>query len=161
MSRFLRRGLPARLFAFRISLWQSAAVSGGIFRCGNEKIRRFTTYWQGLVYNYRKIRYNYYKLVHGENAMESWTLSQKEPYMIKRLWEALLASHSHFLLMFSLFIFDFAFPCKCCCLGWSGFRRFLRFTSTAAAQQKRRTKQQHRETSKLHVIICLFLNFCL
>ena len=60
-----------------------------------------------------------------------------------------------------LHIFDFAFPCKCCCLGWSGFRRFLRFTSTAAAQQKRRTKQQRRETSKLHVIICLFLNFCL
>ena len=60
-----------------------------------------------------------------------------------------------------LHIFDFAFPCKCCCLGWSGFRRFLRFTSTAAAQQKRRTKQQRRETSNLHVIICLFLNFCL
>ena len=60
-----------------------------------------------------------------------------------------------------LHIFDFAFPCKCCCLGWSGFHWFLWFTSTAAAQQKRRTKQQRRETSKLHIIICLFLNFCL
>ena len=60
-----------------------------------------------------------------------------------------------------LHIFDFAFPCKCCCLGWSGFHWFLWFTSAAAAQQKRRTKQQRKETSKLHVIICLFLNFCL
>ena len=60
-----------------------------------------------------------------------------------------------------LHIFDFAFPCKCCCLGWSGFHWFLWFTSAATAQQKRRTKQQHRETSKLHIIICLFLNFCL
>ena len=60
-----------------------------------------------------------------------------------------------------LHIFDFTFPCKCCCLGWSDFRRFLRFTSAATAQQKRRTKQQRRETSELHIIICLFLNFCL
>ena len=60
-----------------------------------------------------------------------------------------------------LHIFDFAFPCKCCCLGWSGFHWFLWFTSAATAQQKRRTKQRRRETSKLHILICLFLNFCL
>ena len=60
-----------------------------------------------------------------------------------------------------LHIFNFTFPCKCCRFGRQTFHRFLRFTSAAAAQQKRRTKQQRRETSKIHIIICLFLNFCL
>ena len=60
-----------------------------------------------------------------------------------------------------LHIFNFTFPCKCCRFGRQTFHRFLRFTSAATAQQKRRTKQQRREISKFHIIICLFLNFCL